>query len=175
MTVLETCRNLARHPVRHLICQWNWKHALFTALTRGALFFATNIVAGWPSAVRALLVDAAFRVPLSGLYAGITQALTSAQPRWAALAVVAGLVPAASHAIEFLVHWFMGTPQLRTSLLVSIAFSVASALFNLFSMRRGAFLVGAAARPLWDDVKRLPGLLLDFVLVPARIALNRQP
>jgi hypothetical protein len=169
MTVLETCRELARHPVR-LIRQWNWKNAMFTALVRGAVFFATNLVAGFPAAVRAFVVDALFRVPLSGVYAAVTQALTSAQPRWAALVVIAGLVPAFGHVVEFGVHWLVGTPELRASVLGSMAFSAASALFNLFSMRRGVFLVGAAARPFREDVKRLPALLLEFLLTPARLA-----
>ena len=170
MTVLETCGRLARHPVRELIYNWNWKHAVFTAVVRGGVFFATNLVEGWPSAVRALVVDAAFRVPLSGIYATISQALTPAQPRWAVLVVIAGLVPAASHAIELLVHWLMATPQLRTSVLVSVALSVMSALFTVFSVRRGAFIVGETARPFWQDVRCLPGLLVDFLLAPARLA-----
>jgi hypothetical protein len=32
------------------------------------------------------------------------------------------------------------------------------------------YLVGAAARPFREDLKRLPALLLDFVLAPARLA-----
>jgi len=170
MTVFETCRELARHPVRQLVHQWNWKNAAFTALVRGAVFFATNLVAGVPAAVRAFAVDALFRVPLSGIYAAVTQALTSAQPRWAALLVIAGLVPAFGHVVEFGVHWLVGTPELRASVLASMAFSAASALFNLFSMRRGVFLVGAAARPFREDMKRLPALLLEFLLVPVRLA-----
>ncbi len=64
----------------------------------------------------------------------------------------------------------MATPQLRTSVLVSVAFSVMSALFTVFSVRRGAFIVGETARPFWEDVRCLPGLLVDFLLAPARLA-----
>ena len=170
MTVLETCGTLVRHPVRHLIRQWNWKNAVFTAVVRGAVFFATNLAAGLPAAARAFAVDALFRVPLSGLYAAITQALMGAQPRRAALAVIAGLVPAAGHVVEFLVHWTAGTPELRTSVMASVAFSALSALFNAFSMERGVFLVGGAARPFSEDIKRLPALLVDFLLAPVRLA-----
>ena len=170
MTVFETCRDLARHPVRQLVHQWNWKNAAFTALVRGAGFFATNLVAGVPAAVRALAVDALFRVPLSGIYAAITQALRSAQPRWAVLVVIGVAVPTFGHSVEFLVHWLSETPELRISILASVTFSAASTLFNLFSMERGVFLVGAAARPFREDLTRLPALLLDFVLAPARLA-----
>ena len=173
MTVLETCGRLARHPVRELIYNWNWKLAVFTALIRGGVFFATNLVDGWPAALRAFLVDIAFRVPLSGIYAAITQALGSAQPRWASLAISAGLVPAVSHAIEILVHWLMATPQLRTGVLLSIAFSVTSGLFNAFTVHHGAFLVGAAARPFREDIRRLPVLFIDFLAFPARLARRR--
>ena len=169
MTVLEICQELARHPVRHLIRQWNWKNALFTAAVRGAVFFATNLPAGVPAAAHAFAVDALFRVPLSGVYAAMTQALLGAQPRWAAVAVIAGLVPAAGHVIEFLVHWTAGTPELRTSVMASVGFSALSALFNAFSMDRGVFLVGGAARPFRDDLKQLPTVLLDFLLAPARL------
>jgi hypothetical protein len=170
MTVFETCRELGRHPVRQLIHQWNWKNAAFTALVRGAVFFATNLVAGVPAALRAFAVDALFRVPLSGIYAAITQALRSAQPRWAVLVVIGVAVPTFGHSVEFLVHWLFETPELRVSILASVIFSAASTLFNLFSMERGVFLVGAAARPFREDLTRLPGLLLDFVLAPARLA-----
>ena len=166
MTVLETIRELARHPAQHLIHQWNWKNAVFTALTRGAVFFATNLVAGFPAAARAFAVDAVFRVPLSGVYAAITQALAPAQPRWAALLVIMGIVPAAGHIVEFAAHWLFATPQLRISLIASVVFSSFSALFNLFSMQRGVFVVGAAARPFRDDLKRLPALVAAFVLGP---------
>jgi hypothetical protein len=166
MTVLETCRALARHPVRHLIRQWNWKNALFTAVIRGAVFFATNLAAGLPAAARAFAVDALFRVPLSGLYAAVTQTLMGAQPRWAALAVIAGLVPAAGHVVEVLVHWAAGTPEWRTSVMASVAFSALSAMFNAFSMERGVFLVGGAARPFSEDLKRVPALIVDFLLAP---------
>ena len=173
MTVRDVCRSLTRHPVRHLVYEWNWKNALFTAVVRGALFFATNLVDGLPAAWQAFLVDAAFRVPLSGITAAMTQALARAQPRWAAFVVIVGVVPAAGHVIEFSAHWMAGTPQLRASVIASVAFTAVSALFNLYSMRRGVFLVGAAARPFREDLQRLPALLLDFVLTPARVAACR--
>src|SRR5262245_14154024 len=141
MTVLDVGRGLVRHPVRHLLKHWNWKHAAFTALVRGGIFFAVNLAAGWRAATRALAVDALFRIPLSGVYASITQALYTADPPWAVALVTVGAVPAAGHALELAVHWIGGTAMLRTSVLVSIGFSALSAVFNLFSMRRGAFLV----------------------------------
>jgi hypothetical protein len=171
MTVFETCRALARHPL-WLIRQWNWKNAMFTALLRGSVFFATNLVAGFPAAARAFAVDALFRVPLSGFYAAITQALRSAQPRWAVLLVIGAAIPTFGHTVEFLVHWLFATPELRVSVLASIAFSAASTLFNLFSMQRGVFLVGADARPFREDLERLPALLCDFLLAPVRLAFS---
>jgi len=142
---------------------------VFTALVRGGMFFATNLVAGFPAAARAVAVDALFRVPLSGFYAAITQSLRSARPRWAMLLVIGVAIPTFGHTVEFLVHWVFETPELRVSVLASIAFSAASTLFNLFSMQRGVFLVGAGARPFREDLKRLPALLGDFLLAPVRL------
>ena len=173
MTVIEVCRGLARHPIRRLLRRWNWKNALFTALVRGGVFFAANLVAGWPAAIRALVVDAAFRVPLSGVYAAITQELAFAEPRCAALLVIVGVVPAASHVIEFATHWLMATPELRTSVMASVVFSTASGLFNLFTIERGAFLVGASARPFGEDLRRVPVLLVEFMVFPVRAAARR--
>ena len=134
MTVFATCRDLVRHPIRQLVHQWNWKNAVFTALVRGAVFFATNLVAGVPAAVRAFAVDALFRVPLSGFYAAITQALRSAQPRWAVLMVIGVAIPTFGHTVEFLVHWLFDTPELRQ---------------NAYVKGRSVFLRGRLEREAW--------------------------
>jgi len=168
MRVRDACADVIRHPHRHLIRRWNWKNAVFSACLRGALFFGTNLVDGLPWAARALAVDLAFRVPLSGIYPALTQALRSAEPEWAAVLVLVVVLPATSHVIEFLVHWTAGTPELRTSIVLSISISVLSTFFNLFTMRRGYFIVGETARPLREDLARLPMLIVDFVLAPFR-------
>jgi glycosyltransferase involved in cell wall biosynthesis len=53
-TVGAALKSLALNPIDHLIRRWNWKSALLSSLLRGALFFSTNLVAGWHRALGAL-------------------------------------------------------------------------------------------------------------------------
>jgi hypothetical protein len=166
MTVLEVLQELSRHPRRQIIEQWNWKSAVLSTGPRGMIFFATNLTFGFESAVRALVVDAVFRVPLAGVYSALTQAFKTAEPVWAATVAVMLLVPALAHAIEFAIHWIGGTPALWLSVLLSIAFSELSTLFSLFCMRRGVLVVGEDdAAPFGRDLMRLPGVIVDFLSV----------
>jgi hypothetical protein len=165
-TVAVVCRGLVRHPVRHLVIQWNWKQALFVAGIRGVLFFATNLTHGLPAAVEALMTDALFRIPLAGVYPAVTQALSGAEPVWAAVAVNLAVLPVVAHFVEAAVHWWMGTPALGVSVAASVALSVLSTFFTMFAMRRGFFVVGGAARPFREDLARLPSLVADFLLAP---------
>jgi hypothetical protein len=168
MTVVEVCRDLVRRPVLHLVRRWNWKNAILSACLRGAIFFVANIDNGLDCALRVLIVDAAFRLPLAGTSGAIIQAFDSAEPAWAASLAVVAVLPAASHVIEFAVHWMAQTPGLMGGILASVAFSAVSAMFNLFAMRRGVLVVGVGARPLADDLRRLPSLVLEFLLAPLR-------
>ena len=169
MTVARAVHALSRHPQRYIVARWNWKSAVLSAGVRGAIFFATNLTFGVEAAIRALSVDAVFRFPLVGVYTAVTQAFRTAEPVWAASVTVLVLVPAVAHSIEFVIHWMAGTPAVRLSVLVSIAFSEVSTLFNLFAMRRGVLLVGEDdAGSFGRDLARLPGLIIDFLsLVPA--------
>ena len=167
-TVNEVCVNLARHPVQCLVHRWNWKAAALSALLRGGIFFTSNLAAGPGAAVRALIVDVMFRVPLAGAFAAAAQAFTRAEPPWAASLAVVVLLPALAHVVEVLIHWTAGTPELGTSVLASIALSLFSAAFNLFAMRRGALIVGGPAGAFREDLRRLPRLFVDFVLLAPR-------
>jgi hypothetical protein len=112
---------------------------------------------------RAWLVDTAFRIPLVGDSGAIDQAFTEAEPVWAATAVVMVAVPLLSRAIEFLIHWLAGTPELLVGVLVSLAFSAVSNPFTLFAMRRGALVVGAEdADSFSRDLLRLPRIAIEF-------------
>jgi len=46
--------------------------------------------------------------------------------------------------------------------------TVVSTGFNLFAMRRGTLIVGAAGRTMLDDLKALPRLIVQFVAMLAR-------
>jgi hypothetical protein len=60
------------------------------------------------------------------------------------------------------------TPELGASMQASVALSVLSTVFSLFAMRRGVMIVGDGSLSFGDDLKRLPRLVLDFILVPPR-------
>ena len=167
MTVADVFRSLINDPVGRVVARWNWKAAVLSGAIRGTIFFTTNLTVSTRAAITALVVDLAFRVPLAGFYAALTQAFRTAEPSWAASLAAMVLVPMVAHSIEFVVHWVAGTPALAFSVSVSVAFSALSTLFNLFAMRRGVLVVGDASRPLHQDLRRLPAICVEFVLAPA--------
>jgi hypothetical protein len=112
------------------------------------------------------------RVPLVGVYAALTEALATAEPPGLAAAIATLGLPLTAHAVEFTVHAAAGTPGVGKSVLWSMAFSVVSAAFSLFAMRRGVLRVGAGARPLMSDVRRLPQIVLEFVFAAPREAVR---
>jgi hypothetical protein len=66
-----------------------------------------------------------------------------------------------------------GTKKLATSIIVSVCFSMLSAVFNLFAMRRGAFIVGAERQSLVEDFRQLPRILFEFLTFVPRAFLIR--
>ena len=162
-TVGEVVTSLVRHPVRNLFTRWNWKAALLSSLLRGTIFFCTNLISGWHAAVGALLAEFILRAATSGFYGAITEALSAAQPSWAATAAAMALLPLLAHTLEFLVHWLRGTPKLGLSIATSVIFTAFSTAFNLFAMRRGVLITSGESKSLSHDLSRIPLLLLDFL------------
>ena len=147
---------------------WNWKSAALSAIVRATLFFTANAAAGWSAAWGAFGAELAFRGCTSGFYGAATQAFATARPAWLASASALVVIPAVSHALEFAVHYLRGTPALGRSIGLSILFTVVSTLFNLFAMRRGVLVVGGAAAPITDDLRRMPRLIVEFIAAPFR-------
>ena len=91
-----------------------------------------------------------------------------------AAAVVTVAVPAAAHALQFGAHGLAGTVDLDRGMAASVAFSVVSAAFTLYSMRRGVLIVGDAdRRPFRRDLAALPGLAAGFAAAVVRRMLRR--
>lgn len=155
---------LVSDPWSALARRWNYKAAILSASTRAVLFLLTNLRAGLDAAAAAMLTEAIFRICTSGFYGAMTQAFRRAEPRWAATACALVVVPAAAHALEFVVHWARGTPELMVSIVASMTLSFVSTGFTLFAMRRGTLVVGAAAPSILADLRALPGLMVQFVL-----------
>lgn len=162
MTVGEVFRQLRRDPGL-LLRQWNWKAACVSAAIRATIYLVANLKGGWRAGLISMLVEAIYRVPLSGLCGSFTQAFRCAEPEWAATLTVMVCLPIATHSIELLVHWIQGAPRLWTSLAASICFTILAALFNLYAMRRGVLLVGREGEPVGSDLHRIPRVVAGFV------------
>jgi hypothetical protein len=166
MTVWEVSVDLIRHP--RMVDRWHWKSATLSAIIRANLFFATNLAHGPRLATRATLVEFALRLPLVGILAAVAQAFGGAEPPWAATVVATALLPGLAHLGELAAHWMARTPELGASMQASVALSVLSTVFSLFAMRRGVMIVGGGSLSVGDDLKRLPRLVFDFILVAPR-------
>jgi hypothetical protein len=160
----EVLTLIARHPIDTLARRWNWKAALLSSLSRALLFLAMNLTAGRRAALAACLTELVFRAATSGFYAALTQALGRAEPAWVATLTAMGLLPLVTHSAELAVHWLRGTPRLGASIAASAVFTAISTAFHIFAMRRGVLIVGDARRSLGADLRRLPGLLVAFIV-----------
>jgi hypothetical protein len=161
---------LARHPQR-LLTLWNWKSASLSILLRGPIFLVAAVRHGWEAVLGALFAESIFCVVTAGFYGAIIQSLKDAQPQWLTGTLLAVVIPMIFQVLEYLLHWFRGTPHLRIAGIVSLIVGSISALFNWYAMRRGTLLVGGEGKSFGGDLLRLPILLLSFFAVlPRKLA-----
>jgi len=152
--VVDVFRYLVRHPVEMLIWRWNWKAALFSGVLRSMIYL--------------------FRLIVSGASGSLVQAFHNAAPVWLATLCIMIMLPAFSHTIEFTLHTLNGDINKGKALIISITFSIISAIFNLFAMRRDALLVkDNRAQSLGQDLAQMPKILGEFVFYPLIWLLNR--
>lgn len=139
-------------------------------ILRGPIFFVAAVHRGWEAAMAALFTESVFCVLSAGFYGAVVQILKDAEPQWLTGVLLTIVVPVTFQVLEYVLHWFQGTPHLRVAGIVSLGVSAVSALFNWYAMRRGTFLVGQEAGAFGGDLRRLPRLLLEFVaLLPRKI------
>jgi hypothetical protein len=160
---------LVRHPIQRIVMLWNWKSAVMSSGFRAIIFFFANLSAGLGAAVAAMTTELAFRGTTAGFYGALTQSFRHAQPRWLAGVTVMVLLPVVTHTMELGVHWLRGTSRLRDSIVSSVVFTIISTLFNLFAMRRGAFIVGEGRASLLHDLRATPRLVIAFVVAIVRV------
>lgn len=153
---------LACHP-QQLVRLWNWKSALLSLCLRGPVFLAASLRVSVRAGVSALVTESIFCAVVAGLYGAVVQSLRSAQPQWLTLLFLTVVLPAIAQALEYLLHWFRGTPHLRFAELVSIFISGVSAAFTWYAMRRSTLLVGSQGNPFTTDLRRLPRLVYNFL------------
>lgn len=165
--VVDVFRYLARHPVEMLVWRWNWKAAVLSGVMRGSIYLITHIKHGWRAALGAMTVEFFFRLVVSGASGSLVQAFHRAQPIWLATLCVMIMLPAFSHLIEFALHTLNGDANKGKAIIISIAFSIISAIFNLFAMRRNALLVKDENQmPFWKDMAKMPKIIAEFILYP---------
>src|SRR5262249_33364105 len=154
---------LLTHPQRILLL-WNWKSAYLSIALRAPIFFVAAIRRGATATLSAVLTECVYCMITAGFYGAVVQNLRNARPAWLTALFLAFVLPSTFQILEFLLHRARGTPHLRIAEIVSITISAISSLFNWYAMRRGALLVGSEGTTFRSDLRRLPGLLLKFVM-----------
>lgn len=184
--VSDVLKNLAHHPGQ-IITRWNWKAALLGAVLRASFYFTVYQASrqSWLVTLTAVLVELFFRFITTGMSGAVVQSFRKAKPFWLANVIVSIMLPAFSHAVEFVTHYAQeryffdvfatsdNSVARQRAFAISVLFSVLSALFNLFAMKHGVLLVGAGeeTRSLKDDVKLLPRMVGEFTAyLPVQIA-----
>ena len=167
-------RRILQNPWDQIVLRWNWKSSVTSALIRASIYFATNLSSGQSAAIGAMEAEFLWRFAVAGFLGSIIQSLRKAEPVWKATLITSVALPALNHLIEFTVHTLRGTPKLKTSIIVSVCFTVVAMLFNTYAMRRGAMIIGREGRPLWRDLLDMPRLITGFVLWVCRIQRSPQ-
>jgi hypothetical protein len=175
VSVGEVLRRFVREPGKYLLARWNWKSAVLSSLFRATIFFFANLAAGLPAAMSATSTEFIFGSIVSGFYGALIEGFRDAEPPWAAALAAMVALPLAGHSMELAVHWLRGTWNLLPSMTASVAFTALSTLFNLYAMRRGALIVGAGRQSLREDLRRMPRILWDFLMLVPRILLASRP
>lgn len=171
-SLVDLLSDLVLHP-RQVLTLWNWKAALLSIFLRGPIFLVAGVRQSWKGAFTALLAESIFCAASAGFYGAIVQTLKDGEPQWLTGILLAAVIPVIFQALEYLLHWFHGTPHLRIAEIVSLVVSALSALFNWYAMRRGALLVGEEGGSFGGDLRRLPILLFRFLAILPRKVLTK--
>lgn len=150
---------------RVLTC-WNWKCALLSATARSLVYLIAVARTRAHGRVSIVLVEIAYVMLTAGLYAGLQQRALGFHSRTLGnLTIVLG-VPGLAQSMDWLAHRAAGPAAPPKAILAVCVFTLISALFHLYVMRRGAFLTGHAGRSLIGDFRRMPRLIAGFLFRP---------
>jgi hypothetical protein len=163
-TVGKALLQVLSNPFYYFIQHWNWKSAMFGAINRGTIFLVATMKRGRVEMSVAVLVEILFTCATAGIYAAFTQAMRFAEPEWLGTCVVALVIPGALYGADYFAHVWTGMHNVSPAVGFATGLSVVSTLFNLFIMRRGALVVGEGSQPLWRDLIRIPGLIVQFLI-----------
>ncbi|MDQ3802170.1 MAG: hypothetical protein M3384_22310 [Acidobacteriota bacterium] len=177
-TIGEAWANLLRDPAQ-FIRYWNYKGAIMSGVMRAPIFLVTYLVGkeSLKLALGAALVQFIFRFFFAGVTGAMIQSFRRVEPAWKALFTILLFVPLISHVFEFLVQagfaYVTATNDHTDEAVVrSICFSIISALFTLFIMRRNVMIVGEEeSKSLFNDLARIPVLIFHFcAFIPNEIS-----
>lgn len=137
-----------------------------SATARSFVYLAAMARSGWQAAGSIVLVEMAYVTVTAGIYAGMQQKALGIRSRTLGNLIVVVGVPGLSQGLDWTAHRLSGAAVTSKATLGVCVFAAISALFHLHVMRNGAFLTGEG-RSLLDDFKRMPRLVLGFVVKPA--------
>ena len=146
---------------------------MLSVLLRVPVFAAVTVQKGLNAVAGAVFAEAAVCAFNAGCYAGIVQYIRNRRPVWLTAMVIAVLLPALGQVIEYEVHTWRGTPHRIFAVIISSILSALSSLFNWYAMRQNTLLVGGERTSLFSDLRRLPVLLGQFLLLAPRWLLHR--
>jgi hypothetical protein len=145
---------------------WNWKCALLSATARSIVYMVALSRTSHHGSLSIVLVEMAYVTLTAGLYAGMQQKALGLRNRLLGNAIVVLCVPGLAQFLDWLAHRVAGAAVPNRAILTVCAFTLVSALFHLHVMRRGAFLTNHHGRSLIEDFRRMPRLVLGFVIAP---------
>lgn len=149
-----------------LAFSWNWKCALLSATARSAVYLAALTHSSPRGSFAIVGIEMLYVSLTAGIYAGLQQRALDFRPRRLGNFTIVIGVPALSQLLDWLTHRAAHAGAPARAIMAACIFTFVSALFHLHVMRRGAFITGHAGRSLVDDFRRMPRLIVEFVVRP---------
>ncbi len=140
-----------------------------SAIVRSTVYAVAMMHGALRDGLAVISVEMVYVVFTAGLWAGLQQmALNARHRRVGDLMIVVG-VPGLSQLADWLLHHMVGAPMPQRALLSVCAFTLLSALFHRHVMRHGGFLTGERSGSIVDDFRRMPRLVLSFLMWPGKL------
>jgi hypothetical protein len=159
---------LPKLRLRAMAC-WNRKCALMSAVARSVVYAVAMARSGLRGGLAVIAVEMLYVTLTAGFYAGLQQKALGMRQRWLGdLGIVVG-VPGLSQLLDWLLHRAAGAPAPHRAVLSACVFTLFSALFHRHVMRHGIFLTGEQGHSMVDDFRRIPRLVLSFVVWPVAL------
>ena len=151
------------------MCAWNWKCALMSAVVRSLVYAVAMLHSRNVQGFVVIGVEMLYVTFTAGLYAGLQQKALGLRRRWLGDVCIVLGVPGLSQVLDWLVHRAVGAPAPHRALAGAAIFTLLSALFHRHVMRHGTFLTGDKAHSITEDFRRIPRLVVSFVLWPGAV------